>query len=150
MSATITIRVYGICINASNEILMTHEAINGYHFNKFPGGGHEEGEGLIDTLRREFMEECGVSIDQIRHFYTTDFFQASHFNPDVQVISVYYQLSCDFEKIKAFHFKSTNDFSTENNTLELFWINIDKCSSELFTFPIDQHVFNEIKRKYLN
>jgi len=29
-------------------------------FSKFPGGGLEYGEGLIEGLKREFVEECNV------------------------------------------------------------------------------------------
>ena len=31
-------------------------------------------KGLIEALKREFMEECNAEIEIIKHFYTTDFF----------------------------------------------------------------------------
>ena len=33
------IRVYGILINPSNEVLISDELINCKHYTKFPGGG---------------------------------------------------------------------------------------------------------------
>jgi 8-oxo-dGTP diphosphatase len=70
------IRIYGIVLNESNEILLTDEYQLGMKMTKFPGGGLHFGEGTIDCLRREFREECnGQEIKNIRHFYTTDFFQ---------------------------------------------------------------------------
>jgi ADP-ribose pyrophosphatase YjhB (NUDIX family) len=83
------VRVYGLLINADNEILISDEQEYGMRFTKFPGGGLEHGEGLIDGLKREFIEECGAEVEVTDHFYTTDFYVKSAFN-DSQVISVYY------------------------------------------------------------
>src|ERR1700679_3793285 len=83
------VRVYGLLINAENEILISDEQEYGFQFTKLPGGGLEYGEGLIDGLKREFIEECDAEIEVISHFYTTDFFVKSAFN-DSQIISVYY------------------------------------------------------------
>ena len=49
------VRVYGLLINDKNEILISDEQEYGTRFTKFPGGGLEFGEGLIDGLKREFM-----------------------------------------------------------------------------------------------
>ena len=83
------VRVYGLLFNAQNELLLSDEFEYNRRFTKFPGGGLEFGEGLIDGLKREFIEECNAEIDIISHFYTTDFYEKSSFN-DSQVISVYY------------------------------------------------------------
>src|ERR1700712_2769712 len=83
------VRVYGLLINDNDEVLISDEQEYGMCFTKFPGGGLEYGEGLIDGLKREFIEECDTEIEVISHFYTTDFFIKSAFN-DTQVISVYY------------------------------------------------------------
>src|ERR1700761_2378641 len=83
------VRVYGILINDDNQVLISDEEEYGMRFTKFPGGGLEPGEGLIDGLKREFVEECDAEIEVLEHFYTTDFYVKSAFN-DSQVISVYY------------------------------------------------------------
>jgi ADP-ribose pyrophosphatase YjhB (NUDIX family) len=83
------VRVYGL-LQFENKILLADEIIKGMYITKFPGGGLEFGEGTIDCLKREFLEELNQPIKNIRHFYTTDFFQVSAFNPNHQIISIYY------------------------------------------------------------
>ena len=84
------IRVYGILMNDSKQVLLSDELIRGMRITKFPGGGLELGEGTRDCLRREFREEMNLEITVGEHIYTTDFYQQSAFNPDHQIISIYY------------------------------------------------------------
>lgn len=71
---------------------------------KFPGGGLEDGEGTIDALKREFMEELQLEIEVLEHHYTTDFHTRSTFDPDLQVVSIYYKVrplrDSDLEQIE--------------------------------------------------
>src|SRR6478736_5841925 len=83
------VRVYGLLINDANEVLISDEQEYGFKMIKFPGGGLEFGEGLLDGLKREFIEECNTQVEIISHFYTTDFYVKSAFN-NSQIISVYY------------------------------------------------------------
>jgi len=84
------IRVYGLWIE-SGEVLLGTETVQGNEILKFPGGGLEFGEGTIDCLKREWIEELNCPIEVLSHFYTTDFFQPSAFD-DSQVISIYYEV----------------------------------------------------------
>lgn len=86
-----TIRIYGLIINQNNEILISDEFQLGTKMTKFPGGGLESGEGTIDCLKREFREECnGQELENIRHFYTTDYYQKALFYEKTQLLSIYY------------------------------------------------------------
>src|ERR1700712_844998 len=87
--ALFNVRVYGLLINEQQEILISDEKEYGTMFSKFPGGGLEYGEGLIDGLKREFMEECDMEIAIIKHYYTTDYFVKAFF-VEGQLISIYY------------------------------------------------------------
>jgi ADP-ribose pyrophosphatase YjhB (NUDIX family) len=78
-------------IDEQDRILISDERTQNVSFTKFPGGGLEYGEGLIDALKREFVEECNAEIEIVRHIYTTDFFEKSSFNHS-QILSVYYQV----------------------------------------------------------
>ena len=72
------IRVYGLLIDQPNQqILVSKEIILGQEIIKFPGGGLEFDEGIADCLKREWMEEAGLEIEILEHFYTNDFFQKS-------------------------------------------------------------------------
>ena len=84
------IRVYGMLINEAKQVLVSDEYIRGSYITKFCGGGLEIGEGTIDCLKREFMEEMNLPVEITGHLYTTDFYQQSAFNPDHQIISIYY------------------------------------------------------------
>ncbi|MGZ3776517.1 MAG: NUDIX domain-containing protein [Mucilaginibacter sp.] len=133
------VRVYGLLVNDSNQILISDEQEYGMQFSKFPGGGLEYGEGLIDGLKREFVEECNVEIEVVSHFYTTDFFIKSAFN-DTQIISVYYMvktlspLNLVFKTVQF-------DFDGEGEVLQSFrWLNLADLSEEDVTFPTDKHV----------
>ena len=49
------VRVYGLLVNNQNEVLVSDEFEYDQYFSKFPGGGVELGEGLIEALKREFV-----------------------------------------------------------------------------------------------
>ncbi|RDC58598.1 NUDIX domain-containing protein [Pedobacter chinensis] len=141
------VRVYGLLINENNEVLVSDEEEYGIRFSKFPGGGLEFGEGLIDGLKREFMEECNAEIEVLSHFYTTDFFEKSSFN-DSQVISVYYMVKEKAPLQLAFKTK-IYDFDSEGEILQAFrWVAIKKLSINEITFRTDQTVAQLLKDQY--
>lgn len=145
------VRVYGLLINPNNEVLVSDEQEYGFRFSKFPGGGLELGEGLIDGLKREFMEECEAEIDVLSHFYTTDFYEKSSFN-DSQVISVYYLVR---EKAPLqLAFKDTIydfDGEGEGEILQSFrWVKIEDLNIDDITFKTDKTVVQLLKNQYLS
>lgn len=135
------VRVYGLLINEHQEVLISDEQEKGYRFIKFPGGGLEYGEGTLEGLKREFIEECNLDIEVLSHFYTTDFFVKSAFN-DSQIISIYYlvrNLSPINFKIKTIAYDFDDDGTTD--VLQAFrWIKLSELTEEDVTFPIDKHV----------
>jgi 8-oxo-dGTP pyrophosphatase MutT (NUDIX family) len=137
----IIIRVYGININERNEVLLTRERYGKTEMLKFPGGGMEFGEGTVDTLRREIREEFGLSIKDIRHFYTTDFFVASAFHEKAQILSIYYTFS--FENEVPDHFSSF----PSPQLISLLRVPVHRLDPEALTFPIDRQVARMLKEK---
>ena len=139
MNYPFNVRVYGLLINEHNQVLISDEQEYGMRFSKFPGGGLEFGEGLIDGLKREFVEECNVAIEVLEHFYTTDFFVKSAFN-DSQVINVYYTVK-NRDSLNLNFKTEPFDFDGEGDLLQSFrWISLDQLREEDVTFPTDKHV----------
>lgn len=143
------IRVYGLVINPQNELLISDEYVLETYMTKFPGGGLEFGEGPIDCLKREFEEEClGQKLENIRHFYTTDFYQKALFYENAQLLSIYYlaDLKNPIEfKIseKAFDFTIT-----ENLGQSFRWVKIKDINEDDITFPIDKFVVRKLKQTF--
>ena len=131
------VRVYGLLLNHSNQLLISDERSGGRSFSKFPGGGLELGEGLIDALKREFMEECNAEIEVINHFYTTDFYEQSSFN-DSQILSIYYLVK-DATPL-ALSFK-TEAFDFGTDSVQSFrWVDLAKLKTDDVTFRTDKTV----------
>lgn len=141
MNYPFNVRVYGLLINADNEVLISDEQEYGMRFTKFPGGGLEFGEGTIQGLKREFIEECNAEIEVIGHFYTTDFFVKSAFN-NSQIVSVYYLVTNKNALNISFKTK-TFDFDGEGDALQAFrWVKVKDLDEADFLFPTDKHVVN--------
>ena len=137
--ALFNVRVYGLLVNAQNQLLISDEQEYGMRFTKFPGGGLELGEGLINGLKREFMEECNVDIEILDHFYTTDFYFKSVFN-EAEVICVYYRVQ-NIDELKLDFKTKVFDFDNTTEVLQTFrWFDLATIKPEDMTFQIDQHV----------
>ena len=131
---TVNVRVYGILVNNNQQILLSDETIRGNFYTKFPGGGLEIGEGTRDCLKREFKEEMDLKVEVLDHFYTTDFYQQSAFNPDHQIISVYYHVST----VDTINLDKIN---SQENTPEIFrFVDLSGFSIEDLSLPIDKKV----------
>jgi 8-oxo-dGTP diphosphatase len=148
------LRVYGILINDKKQVLVSDEFIRGGYYTKFPGGGLEFGEGTRDCLRREFMEEMNLRVAVGDHIYTTDFFQMSAFNPDHQIISIYYFAKA-LEPItaplrdKPFDFDDAQlQIYQQKKEIETFrFVAWQQFSSATVTLPIDKLVADMVKQK---
>lgn len=134
------LRVYALIIR-DRHILISEETLNGFHFVKFPGGGVEYGEGLIEALTRELHEEGRIELMEFDHFYTTDFFQRSAFVPSDQLISVYYRCKAVVEWDE---YESEQSGSGRQHEVKLRFIALNELSPDLFTFPLDRLVAEKL------
>ncbi|EOR94190.1 : hypothetical protein [Arcticibacter svalbardensis MN12-7] len=138
------VRVYGLLINEQNQILISDEEHQTVQFSKFPGGGLEYGEGLIDALKREFMEECETEIEVLDHIYTTDFFEKSSFN-ESQIISIYYLVK-PLQTLKCHISTSICDFTSDALVKQSFrWIPIQDLTEADVTFLTDKIAIQKLQ-----
>ncbi len=131
------IRVYGLIVNTKDEVLISDE----YQL--------EFGEGPIDCLIREIMEECnGQELENIRHFYTTDFYQKALFFENAQLISIYYL--ANFREPLVFDVsKEPFSFGEMKNGNQSFrWKRIKDLEEGELTFPIDKFVAKQLKESF--
>lgn len=150
------IRVYGILINENRQILVSDEFIRGNYYTKFPGGGLEFGEGTRHCLKREFKEEMNLTVEVGEHLYTTDFFQLSAFNPDHQIISIYYLVKA-LEEIKVplrdkffdFEERQFAVYNDRGETETFRFIDWHQFSQKSVTLPIDKVVAQLVKQRVL-
>jgi 8-oxo-dGTP diphosphatase len=149
------IRVYGILIGENKQVLVSDELIRGGYYTKFPGGGLEFGEGTRDCLKREFKEEMDLDVRVGDHIYTTDYFQMSAFNPEHQIISIYY-FAHALEPIKAplrvkpfdFDEQQLAVYKEKGETETFRFIDWNDFSEESVSLPIDKIVAKMLKAGY--
>jgi len=131
------IRAYGLCIN-NGKVLSLFEMYAGEKLIKFPGGGLEFGESLIDCLHREFREELNLEIEVLGHFYTQENFLASKFRKNEQLLTVYYLT----------RIKNLPDLKIKEKSIErVEWISLSEPSP--FNLPIDRLVFEKLQKEFL-
>ena len=140
----VTQRAYGILVNEAQEVLVSDEFRFGRYFRKFPGGGVEKGEGIIDALKREFKEELSLEIDSHEFLFFNDYLQQSSFDPNAQVTCFYYLVKCS--KAKDMVLENYEIPLTENGEKQQ-WIPVNELKIEQLTFSIDQDALKALKTK---
>ena len=144
-----TIRIYGLLIH-EDAILLSKENIHGDIYVKFPGGGLEFGEGVIDCLKREFMEEVQIDIKVGSHFYTTEDYFPSAFHADPkQVLCIYYTVVTDeIDQIKIGNPTDEHLLKKDQDQI-LYWCALKNLDKEVLKLPIDKIVVEKLLQSYI-
>lgn len=134
----INVRVYATIVKDS-KVLVLHEEYAGSQLMKFPGGGLEFGESVLECLHRELEEELNVKINVIEHFYTQENFVASRFRENEQLLTLYYRAEIIDE----------NELLIRDSCIEkLEWVSLN-LQENPFPLPVDKIVFDLLKTKNL-
>ena len=143
---SIRVRVYGLWVNSEKEVLLSDERHGEMNFTKFPGGGLELGEGVAETLIREFLEECNIRIDRFELLHVSEQVVFSMFDGS-QVIGIYYRVFSDDAFGKAIKSKV---FDFDGNSLQSFrWVPVNELTSDDLTFEMDQVAWENIRERLI-
>jgi 8-oxo-dGTP pyrophosphatase MutT (NUDIX family) len=126
---------YRAVIFDSGKLLMVYSVVNREF--KFPGGGREPGESVIDTIIREVKEEVGYSIKKIHEKVgiITEYNIAQEIQYDFfKMVSEYYFVIID----QNLHLQKLDDYE-EKLKFEPKWINI-KDAYEFNTKTLENNI----------
>ncbi len=136
------VRVYFFLLDG-DQVLLSDERIAGQSCTKWPGGGLEFGEGPLECVCREAMEELGQSIEPGALVHATGGFVRSAWRPDEQVLCHYYlaKLSAPARFPTA---DSPMDFS-EGRGQSLRWVHLQTFDEQGLTFATDREACSALK-----
>ncbi len=137
------IRVYGLWIK-NQKVLISHENIDGFKMTKFPGGGLEFGEGVVDCLKREFREELGVELVKLSLLHVSNRFIKSSFKNNEQVVAVHYLVKSN-QEISNYNIVHPTGVG-KLNSIQFVWSDINKELHDSLTFEMDKEALDSFNK----
>lgn len=136
------VRVYALIVK-NNRLLISEEQHGGVFLRKFPGGGLQFGEGIVQALHRELKEELNADVESEKLLCVTEDFVVSFLNNKQQVIGVHYlvELKQDYSD----NHLDNNRVELENGYIHFKWVLIDDLSADDFSSPVDKSAFEKLK-----
>lgn len=133
------VRIYAL-LEHNGKVMVMHEPFQGKLIYKFPGGGLEFGEGTVDCIKREFLEELNLKVEVTSHYYTQDFFLLNAFDTSEQVLLIYYKASVTEKELK-------NLKILDADINKLLWIEPKDLITDKFTLEADKVVVERYKKE---
>ena len=129
-------RCYALIRSNQNRVLVMMERWQGVDLNKFPGGGLELGEGLLECIYREIGEEFQESeYLNYSHLYTPTNCFASRFKPNEQLLLNY------FSSKELANEELWTLIPGDKNLLGMKWLELKAENASWFTLQSDREAF---------
>ena len=128
LSPLFNVRVYALIVN-NNQLLVSEEQHGSVFLRKFPGGGLQFGEGILQALHRELKEELNAEVLHARLLCVTEDFVVSFLNKEQQVIGVYYLV--DIEQDLNENYLANNILDLENGSIHFRWKSLEELQEEI-------------------
>lgn len=132
-----SVRVYGL-LSYKKKLLISEEFWHETHMIKFPGGGLEYGEGLIECLKREFLEELKLEIIKTEFLMIPDAFIPAIIYTGVQVLPIYYKVAVDHPSSINCVQHFMNPKERENGAQQFHWIAANESLLKMLSFEGDK------------
>jgi ADP-ribose pyrophosphatase YjhB (NUDIX family) len=136
------VRVYALIVK-NNRLLISEEQHGGVFLRKFPGGGLQFGEGVLQALHRELKEELNADVENASLLCVTEDFVVSFLNNKQQVVGVHYLV--DLKQDFSDDFLNNNPVELENGHIHFKWKLIDSLDAADFSSPVDKSAFEKLK-----
>jgi ADP-ribose pyrophosphatase YjhB (NUDIX family) len=139
------VRSYGILLN-QDSVLLSEEWYPNHDgpILKFPGGGVNLGEGVVDCLIREFREEANLEIKVHDVVHVGRGFVKSHFN-DTQVISVYFRVESLGGEPPVDQILMDPE-GREGASYRLFWCPLSELDAKKMTFANEKEMVTVLQK----
>lgn len=136
------VRVYALIVK-NNRLLISEEQHGGVFLRKFPGGGLQFGEGIVQALHRELKEELNADVESESLLCVTEDFVVSFLNNKQQVIGVHYLVA--LKQDYSDNHLDNNRVELENGHIHFKWVMIDQLKADDFSSPVDKSAFEKLK-----
>ncbi|MBC1984482.1 NUDIX hydrolase [Listeria booriae] len=133
--------VYGVHFRASKLLCINKNT--GPYKNRFdlPGGSQKQSESLIDTLKREVMEETGYSVINYAKVRCYDAFVKQN---DKTVHHVFVLYDMEVGRRKELHLELENE---ENDSLGCSWVDLHDLTKDNAS-PVILKLLQEIENEF--
>ena len=120
------VKLMNMCkiVNSKDGKVLVQERIKSWEGVAFPGGKLEEGESIVESIKREVFEETGLKVDNIKICGIKDWYDYK-------------------EKVRQliFLFKTdtyTGDLISETDEGKVYWINYEDLKNKKLAFDFEE------------
>lgn len=129
-------RCYAVIRSSQDRVLVMMERWKGVDLNKFPGGGLELGEGLLECIYREIDEEFERNEHlNYKHLHTPTGCFSSRFKPQEQLLLNYFTNRENAEET------NWELIPNDPNLLGIKWLELKAENAEWLTLESDKEAF---------